>query len=331
MNLSKIKTLLANKKFLFMGTTFFLLTMILVTVFANKEVILKLDESEVTHSFRGKQTVGEILEAKNVSLKEEDKVEPSLDTVLKDGDEITVIKAVPVTINADNKEYNFLSTETEVQKILEKLNIKIGNLDIVEPNIHSTIDPDEKHIDIVRVVEKYESDTAVLKYKDIVKKNSKMDKGTTKLVQRGSNGLKQIKEKVILHDGVEASREVVEETITKKPVDQVKEVGTNTLIATSRGNMNFTKVMYVEATAYYQGSRTASGTTPTENRTIAASRSFSFGTKMYIPRFNNASNGGVFIVEDRGGAIQGNKIDIYFNSKSEAVSFGRRTLKVYVL
>lgn len=340
MDLSRIRILLTNKKLLFMGIAFFLLTMILVTIFANKEIKIKLDEKQVTYSFRGKQTVGEILEEKNISLKEEDKVEPSLTTVVKDGDEINIIRAMPVTITADNKEYKFLSTETQVQKILEQLKIEIGNLDIVEPSIDSTIEDKEKQINIIRVEEKYENGTEVLKYKDVVQKNSNVDKGKTTLIQRGSNGEKIIKEKVTFHNGVEIKREVVEETVTKEPVDQIEEVGTNTLIATSRGSENFTKIIEVVVTGYCScpicvgsnsGNITASGTKPTANRTVAASSSYAFGTKLYIPELKNSGNGGIFQVEDRGGAIQGNRIDVYFNSHSEALKFGKKTMTAYVI
>lgn len=323
-----------------MGIAFFLLTTILVTVFANKEIKIKLDEKEVVHSFRGKATVGEVLEAANISLHEEDKVKPSLKTIVKDGDKVSIVRATPVTVTADNKEYKFLSTETQVNKLLQQLNIEIGNLDIVEPSIEATIDENEKHIKIVRVEEKYESNTEVLKYKDIINKNSSVDKGITTLVQRGSNGEKVIKQKVILHDGVEAKREVVEEIITKEPVDQIQEVGTNTLIATSRGSQNYTQIIDVVVTGYCScpicvgsnsGNITASGTKPTANRTVAASKNYAFGTKMYIPGFKDSASGGIYQVEDRGGAIQGNRIDVYFNSHNEALKFGKKTMKAYVI
>ena len=38
-----------------------------------------------------------------------------------------------------------------------------------------------------------------------------------------------------------------------------------------------------------------------------------------------------FIVLDTGGAIKGNKVDILFNSQSEAVKFGRRNIKLEVI
>lgn len=60
---------------------------------------------------------------------------------------------------------------------------------------------------------------------------------------------------------------------------------------------------------------TASGTHVTAGRTIAAPREIPFGTKIVI-------NGHTYTVEDRGGAIKGNRIDIYFNSHEEALDYG---------
>jgi 3D (Asp-Asp-Asp) domain-containing protein len=49
------------------------------------------------------------------------------------------------------------------------------------------------------------------------------------------------------------------------------------------------------------------------------------GTHLYIPGYGHALAG------DTGGAIRGNRIDLGFNSYSDAMSFGRRPIVVYVL
>ena len=67
---------------------------------------------------------------------------------------------------------------------------------------------------------------------------------------------------------------------------------------------------------------TASGTHVTAGRTIAAPKNFAFGTKIMI-------NGHIYTVEDRGGAIQGNRIDIYFNTHEEALKFGVKYVEIF--
>ncbi|MPM85754.1 hypothetical protein SDC9_132835 [bioreactor metagenome] len=39
----------------------------------------------------------------------------------------------------------------------------------------------------------------------------------------------------------------------------------------------------------------------------------------------------VFIAEDCGGAIKGNKIDIFMNSEQECVNFGRKNIEIKIL
>lgn len=71
--------------------------------------------------------------------------------------------------------------------------------------------------------------------------------------------------------------------------------------------------------------KTASGTKATAGRTVAMSSKYSFGTKVKIKGY------GTYIVEDRGGAIKGNKIDIYFDSHQDALNFGRKTVYLRVV
>jgi 3D (Asp-Asp-Asp) domain-containing protein len=68
---------------------------------------------------------------------------------------------------------------------------------------------------------------------------------------------------------------------------------------------------------------TASGAKATAGRTIAAPSTFKFGTKLII-------NGHEYTVEDRGGAIKGNRIDIYFDSHQEALNFGVKYIEVFI-
>lgn len=70
---------------------------------------------------------------------------------------------------------------------------------------------------------------------------------------------------------------------------------------------------------------TASGTKATAGKTIAASSAYKFGTQIEIEGM------GVYTVEDRGGAITGNKIDVYFDTHQEALNFGRRQLQIRVI
>lgn len=79
----------------------------------------------------------------------------------------------------------------------------------------------------------------------------------------------------------------------------------------------------VECCESFSSGFTASGTKATANRTIAMSKDYAFGTVVEI-------DGNTYIVEDRGGAIKGDKIDIYFEDHAKADEFGRQTKEVKI-
>lgn len=70
---------------------------------------------------------------------------------------------------------------------------------------------------------------------------------------------------------------------------------------------------------------TASGAKVRSNHTLACPRQYSFGTKIRIEGM------GIYVCEDRGGAIKGNHFDIYMTTKKEAFAFGRRNLLATVI
>ena len=75
----------------------------------------------------------------------------------------------------------------------------------------------------------------------------------------------------------------------------------------------------------WSGSPTASGTTPTPNRTIAVDTNIiPFGTKVMI-------NGNVYVAEDTGSAIIGNRIDIYMSDHQDALNFGVQYAEVHIV
>lgn len=156
------------------------------------------------------------------------------------------------------------------------------------------------------------------------------------IVQQGVNGERKVTYKVTYKDDIEIAREELSSEVIKEPVDKIVQVQTKSII-TSRGGYDRTvgssgQSGVYKVTAYCScaiccgktNGITASGTHATANRTIAAPRTFAFGTKVVI-------NGVTYTVEDRGGAIQGNRIDIYMNSHSEALKWGVRYLEVEVV
>ncbi len=129
---------------------------------------------------------------------------------------------------------------------------------------------------------------------------------------------------------------MAEETTPQSPVEEIKEDGAvkvnekeiiETKIASKNSNLPQGKFV-INASAYTASADecgksdgiTASGAKVRENETVACPKSFAFGTKINIEGL------GTYICQDRGGAIKGNHIDIYMETKAKAFAFGRQNL-----
>jgi len=60
---------------------------------------------------------------------------------------------------------------------------------------------------------------------------------------------------------------------------------------------------------------------------VAADRKYHFGTEIVVPGYND---GKPIKVLDRGGAIRGNKLDVFFHSHKKAMQWGVKYIDVKV-
>ena len=136
---------------------------------------------------------------------------------------------------------------------------------------------------------------------------------------------------------VKVKTEYVDRTKTEyvdrvKYVDRIEYIERYIYTETPEPEVEYVSLGMFEITAYCACAKccgksdgiTATGTKATEGRTIAADpRVLPYGTKVII-------NGHEYTVEDCGGAIKGNRIDLFFNSHKDALQWGRQTLEVFV-
>ncbi|MBY1123906.1 3D domain-containing protein, partial [Clostridioides difficile] len=144
------------------------------------------------------------------------------------------------------------------------------------------------------------------------------------------------------HNGKKVEKEFVKKVVKAEPVNKVVSKGTKVemQVASSRGessrrmasssssssSSNNGKNMRVVATAYTGHSITATGTKPKWGTIAVDPKVIPYGTKVYIPQFDM-----VFTAEDCGGAIKGNKIDIYMNDSKTVYNWGRKTIDIRIL
>ena len=106
------------------------------------------------------------------------------------------------------------------------------------------------------------------------------------------------------------------------------------VLQTPTATYRYTEVIELEATAYYPGPEStdewADGYTFTGLRAgygvVAVDPSvIPLGTRLYIPGYGEA------IAADIGGAIKGYRIDLGFETYQEAINYGRKRVKAYIL
>jgi len=86
------------------------------------------------------------------------------------------------------------------------------------------------------------------------------------------------------------------------------------------------KTMIFTATAYtWTGNRTTSGTWPSRGTVAVDPLVIPLGTELHIEGY------GAAVAADTGGAIQGQRVDLYMDTEHECWQWGRRKVEVRVL
>ena len=111
--------------------------------------------------------------------------------------------------------------------------------------------------------------------------------------------------------------------------------GSGTLTTASGQELAYTQVLSCKATAYttqrQSWKKTATGTTARVGAIAVDPRVIPYGTRMFIVSADGSITYGVATAEDCGGNIKGNRIDLFFDTYDECVSFGVRACDVYLL
>ena len=276
-----------------------------------KDVKIVLQNGYEMTALTSKATVSEVLEENNIVLEDNQKTIPDLNEEIASGQSIKIT----------DKSYN----EVQIAKISEE-GAKTSLDQLLE--------------NYAPITEKIVVEQVTIPYETVTKNSETTGDTTEKVLQQGKDGLKEVTYKVKYQNDVEIEKTVISEKVITEPVDKIVQVQKK---ATSRGATTRTSITTTapttstggttyKVTAYCPCSKccgktsgmTASGTKATAGRTVAASSKFAFGTKLNI-------GGHIYTVEDRGGAVNGNKIDIFVNTHAEALQWGVRYLTVSVV
>jgi 3D (Asp-Asp-Asp) domain-containing protein len=292
--------------------------------YAWKQVTLEVDGRQVTaRTFAGQ--VGQFLDEQQIVLGPADVVIPDRETPVTKDMIVTVQRAVPIKVIADGQEKEILTPPATVAAVLSKAGLTLGAADRVTPAIDATAGAGAS-IRVTRVTFKDETISKELAYRVERRPDGEMEKGITRTLQKGQQGLQEETYRIVYEDGQEVKRELAATKVVKEPRPEIIAVGA--LETASRGgrSFRFERTFMAVATAYtHSGFRTATGVYPQVGTIAVDPAVVPLGTRLYVEGY------GFGVAQDVGSAIKGNRIDVFLDTEAATSRWGVRRVKVYVL
>lgn len=235
-----------------------------------------------------------------------------------------------VVLIVDGQEIEVNSSQSNVQGVLDENEIEYDSNYVISEDLDTSL-KDGMKIEVKQVEKKTIIETEEIPYDTVVKKDKSLLKGETRVSQKGKKGVKELVYEVVYEDGQPISKILLEENIVTKAKNKIIKKGTKEKEKTeskkkSTSKNSLGKKITVSATAYSGDGITATGTVPRWGTIAVDPTIIPYGTKVYIPQFDE-----YFIAEDCGGGIKGNKIDIFMNSESQCDNWGKRNIDIYIV
>jgi 3D (Asp-Asp-Asp) domain-containing protein len=239
-----------------------------------------------------------------------------------------------------------------VGQLLTQLELDVAEGDVLSHGMDATVSRGmELRVD--RVVVQQETYTATVPHDVTYCNDASIPEGFQEVLIEGRDGEVLRTAHVTYVNGVETSRKITEETQTISPVAEVVAVGTGSAAAAVDPNampvigdgyiilptgevLTYTDTVTIRATAYTHTDAgcdmiTATGSTVHVGTVAVDPRYIPYGTRMYIVSNDGSYIYGVSEAEDCGGAIKGDRMDLYFPTYEECMAFGWRVCTVYLL
>ena len=315
-------------------------------------VLLADGNKQVASVVTKAETVEEFLEENEIVIGEFDKLELPLDTPIEKQMRISIDRAFAVQVKVDGAEaVEVMTRKMPLYEFVTDYAKRTGQMYAYDKTQwHREVEPGQM---IELTLKKLET----LEVREVIPFNvarvetAALLIGEEKVAEQGQDGVKLFIYELEKVNDVETSRTLVQEKIERSPITEVVLVGTGVpapvaapvAVEAPTGDalvwpMAYSKVLTMNASAY-TADYASTGKNPGDKYfgICATGMKAQYGvvavdpkviplhTKLYIEGY------GFAIAGDTGGAIKGNKIDLFFNTRSEALQFGRRDKVVYIL
>lgn len=316
----------------------FALLLIMLVCSAGAGGVASLPKAVMIHSSSGvhkvttfRSTVGELFADLGITPAREDRVTPGASTRLTAGMRIEYLRAFPVTLIVDGRRRTVMTVAATVDEFLAARpgGVVVRPRDRVYPSPYDGLWAGAT-VRIVRLETKLISEPEQVPYAQVARPDASLPRGLTRVIQPGRPGTRVRQIATTTADGVVIERRVVGTIVTNPPQDRILQIGTQRVWA-SRGPYAGKEILMMEATAY------APWDGPGTNDITSIGMKAGYGvvaidptiipyrTELFIEGYGRA------IAGDTGGAIVGHRIDLGYNTIREALNFGRRMVKVYII
>jgi 3D (Asp-Asp-Asp) domain-containing protein len=222
-----------------------------------------------------------------------------------------------------------------VGDLLKKAGIVLKPQDVVVPGLSTPV-TEGMEIDLGEVERRTRDYRQKLAFSTHTDYTDSLNAGEIIDVQTGKDGLEELQTESFYLNGEEAFQKVLSSKVLVPAREAwvLEGTGLKQKMYPMPRRMRVAQILTLEATAYYPGPEDtwpyATGTTASGLKAgygVAAvdTRLIGLKTPLYIEGY------GFALAADRGGAIKGYKIDLCFDTYEEAVQFGRKKVKVYIL
>jgi len=323
-----------------------LLAVLSPTVFAQTTYVIT-DGDEVTVYTSYETNPAAVLNQAGVELNAED----TYTTVPGDGvSEITVQRSQKITVYNCGEAQEVISYGETLQTLLDRMGIpSYGNYVVSLPLNTETYDGMTVSVD--SIVQTEQTYTVDIPYETTYCYDPTLPEGVEQVLVAGITGQIQKTASVVYTNAQETSHTVLQENVVQQPVNQIVAVGTgkeldpdskmpaigNGVIVTAEGEvLTYSRSAQFVATAYTHtdagcNMTTATGTTVRVGTVAVDPKVVPYGTRMFIVANDGSYIYGIGTAEDCGGAINGNRLDLYFPTDSECWAFGVKNATVYFL
>ncbi|MDI6778100.1 MAG: ubiquitin-like domain-containing protein [Patescibacteria group bacterium] len=196
----------------------------------NKAFAVEISDNGLSfYATANTETVSDFLKEKNITLGEHDYIFPAMDAKIFPGSRITILRAVPVTIEVDGQKIELDTLGTSVRDAISEADVTLSHADKISPALGSLLKP---NLDIVVTRINFEEIIVEedIPFQTIEKEDNTVLWRKKETKQKGEKGIREKTYKITYTNGKETNRVLLGSKITQPPVSQIEVVGTKIIV-----------------------------------------------------------------------------------------------------